>query len=162
MLWLDMGLGKTIITLTSIAHLIRQQFLRGVLIVAPIRVVRLVWRQEALKWEHTRQLKFSVVMGDKDQRTHALMRPADIYLINYENLKWLTEALQTYFIRKDRPIPFNGIVWDEISKMKNSTTERVKAFRRIANEFVWTTGLTGTPASNGYKDLHGQIGRAHV
>ena len=157
MLWLDMGLGKTIITLTSIAHLIRQQFLRGVLIVAPIRVVRLVWRQEALKWDHTKHLRFSVVMGDKDQRTHALMRPADVYLINYENLKWLTEAIQTYFIRKDRPTPFNGIIWDEISKMKNSTTERVKAFRRIANEFVWTTGLTGTPASNGYKDLHGQF-----
>ena len=157
MLWLDMGLGKTVITLTSLAHLIRTQFLKGVIIVAPIRVIRLVWRQEALKWEHTKHLKFSMITGTKDQRTRALLRPADVYLINYENLGWLSETLQTYFVKKDRPMPFNGIIWDEISKMKNSATNRVKAFRKIADQFAWTTGLTGTPASNGYKDLHGQF-----
>ena len=157
MLWLDMGLGKTVITLTSIAHLVKTQFLRGVIIVAPIRVIRLVWRQEAAKWEHTKHLRFSMVAGTKDQRTRALLRPADVYMINYENLGWLAETLQTYFVKKDRPMPFNGIVWDEISKMKNSATNRVKAFRKIADKFDWTTGLTGTPASNGYKDLHGQF-----
>lgn len=157
MLWLDMGLGKTVITLTSLAHLIRTQFLKGVIIVAPIRVIRLVWRQEALKWEHTKHLKFSMITGTKDQRTRALLRPADVFLINYENLGWLSETLQTYFVKKDRPMPFNGIIWDEISKMKNSATNRVKAFRKIADQFAWTTGLTGTPASNGYKDLHGQF-----
>ena len=157
MLWLDMGLGKTVITLTTLAHLIRTQFLRGVIIVAPIRVIRLVWRQEAAKWEHTRHLRFNMVTGTKDQRTRALLRPADVYLVNYENLGWLAETLQTYFVKKDRPMPFNGIIWDEISKMKNSSTNRVKAFRKIADKFDWTTGLTGTPASNGYKDLHGQF-----
>lgn len=157
MLWLDMGLGKTAVTLTSLAHLINSGFLTGVIIVAPIRVIRLVWRQEALKWEHTKHLNFSMVTGTKDQRTRALLRPADIYLINYENLGWLAETLQTYFVKKDKPMPFNGIVWDEISKMKNSATNRVKAFRKIADKFEWTTGLTGTPASNGYKDLHGQF-----
>ena len=157
MLWLDMGLGKTVITLTSLAHLLRTGFLRGVIIVAPIRVIRLVWRQEAVKWEQTKHLKFSMVTGTKDQRTRALLRPADVYLINYENLGWLAETLQTYFVKKDRPLPFNGIIWDEISKMKNSSTNRVKAFRKIADKFDWTTGLTGTPASNGYKDLHGQF-----
>jgi SNF2 family DNA or RNA helicase len=156
MLWLDMGLGKTVITLTSLSHLLNTQFLRGVIIVAPIRVIRLVWRQEAAKWEHTKHLKFSMVVGTKDQRTRALLRPADVYLINYENLRWLAETLQTYFIKKDRPLPFNGIVWDEISKMKNSSTDRVKAVRKILDKFNWSTGLTGTPASNGYKDLHGQ------
>ena len=156
MLWLDMGLGKTVITLTSIAHLLTVGFLRGVIIVAPIRVVRRVWRQEAEKWNHTHQLRFSVVTGTKDQCTRALLRPAEIYLINYENLGWLAETLQTYFISKNRPMPFNGIVWDEISKMKNSSTNRVKSFRKIASHFNWTTGLTGTPASNGFKDLHGQ------
>lgn len=156
MLWLDMGLGKTVITLTSIAHLLTVGFLRGVIIVAPIRVVRLVWRQEAEKWNHTHQLRFSVVTGTKDQRTRALLRPAEIYLINYENLGWLAETIQTYFVSKNRPMPFNGIVWDEISKMKNSSTNRVKSFRKIASHFNWTTGLTGTPASNGFKDLHGQ------
>ena len=157
MLWLDMGLGKTVITLTSLAHLIRTQFLKGVIIVAPIRVIRLVWRQEAVKWEHTKHLRFSMITGTKDQRTRALLRPADVYMINYENLGWLAETLQTYFVKKDRPMPFNGIIWDEISKMKNSATNRVKAFRKIADKFDWTTGLTGTPASNGYKDLHGQF-----
>jgi len=157
MLWMDMGLGKTVITLTAIAHLINTGFLRGVVIVAPIRVIRLVWRQEAAKWGHTKHLKFSMVTGTKDQRTRAILRPADIYLVNYDVLGWLAETLQTYFVKKDRPIPFNGIVWDEISKMKNSATTRVKAFRKIDNRFEWTTGLTGTPASNGYKDLHGQF-----
>jgi SNF2 family DNA or RNA helicase len=157
MLWLDMGLGKTVITLTTIAHLVRTQFLGAVIIVAPIRVIRLVWRQEAAKWEHTKHLRFSMITGTKDQRTRALLRPADVYLVNYENLKWLAETIQTYFIKKDRPLPFNGIVWDEISKMKNSATDRVKATKKILDHFVWSTGLTGTPASNGYKDLHGQF-----
>jgi SNF2 family DNA or RNA helicase len=157
MLWLDMGLGKTVITLTSLAHLIKTQFLRGVIIVAPIRVIRLVWRQEAAKWEHTKHLRFSMVTGTKDQRTRALLRPADVYMINYENLGWLAETLQTYFVKKDKPMPFNGVVWDEISKCKNSATNRVKAVKKILDQFDWTTGLTGTPASNGYKDLHGQF-----
>ena len=156
MLWLDMGLGKTPITLTSIAHLLACSFLRGVVIVAPIRVIRLVWRQEALKWQHTKHLTFSMLTGTKDQRTRALLRPANIYLVNYENLGWLAETLQTYFISKQRPLPFDGVVWDEISKCKNSTTERVKATRKILPHFKWATGLTGTPASNGYQDLHGQ------
>jgi len=157
MLWLDPGLGKTAITLTSIAHLIKCGYLRGVVIVAPIRVCRLVWRQEAAKWAHTNHLTFSMVVGDKDQRTRALLRQADVYLINYDNLGWLAETLHTYFIKKSKPLPFNGLVWDEISKMKNSSTQRVKSFRRVAEHFDWTTGLTGTPASNGYKDLHGQF-----
>ena len=156
MLWLDPGLGKTAITLTTIAHLINTGFLRSVVIVAPIRVCRLVWRQEAAKWAHTQHLTFSMLMGDKDQRTRALLRPANVYLVNFENLGWLADTLKTYFIDKSLPIPFNGVVWDEISKCKNSTTQRVKSFLKIENHFDWTTGLTGTPASNGYKDLHGQ------
>ena len=155
-LWLDMGLGKTAITLTSISNLIGCGFLTSVMIVAPIRVCRLVWRQEAAKWSHTAHLKFSMVMGTKDQRTRALMQKADIYLINNENLGWLAETLHTYFIGKNKPLPFNGVVWDEISKMKNSATQRVKSVKKILPHFVWRTGLTGTPASNGYQDLHGQ------
>ena len=162
MLWLDMGLGKTPITLTSIAHLLATAYLRGVVIVAPIRVIRLVWRQEALKWSHTKHLTFSMLTGTKDQRTRALLRPANIYLVNYENLGWLAGVLQTYFISKNRPLPFDGLVWDEISKCKNSTTDRVRAVfnaqrnHNVLDHFRWITGLTGTPASNGYKDLHGQ------
>lgn len=156
MLWLDMGLGKSVVTLTSIKHLIDTGHLRSVIIVAPIRVVKLVWRQEAAKWAHTKDMTFSLLTGTRDQRTRALMRPANVYLTNHENLGWLAEVLHTYFISKGRPLPFNGIVWDEISKMKNSTTNRVKSFLKIIEHFDWATGLTGTPASNGYKDLHGQ------
>ena len=155
-MWLDPGLGKTAITLTSISNLIGCGFLTSVLIVAPIRVCRLVWRQESAKWVHTAGLKFSMVMGTKDQRTRALMQQADIYLINNENLGWLAETLHTYYISKNKPLPFNGVVWDEISKMKNSATQRVKSVKKILPHFVWRTGLTGTPASNGYQDLHGQ------
>jgi len=156
MMWLDMGLGKTVITLTSIAYLRKLGVLRGVIIVAPIRVCKMVWRQEALKWEHTKHLTFSLVTGNKDSRTRAMMQPADVYLVNYENLKWLSSFLHTYFLAYNKPSPANGIVWDEVSKCKNSTTNRVKAFLKIEQCFDWTTGLTGTPASNGYKDLHGQ------
>ena len=156
-LWLDMGLGKTAITLTSIAHLINVGYLKAVVIVAPIRVCRLVWRQEAAKWEHTKHLKFSMLLGTRDQRTRALMKPdTNVYLVNFENLGWLAETLHTYFISKDRPVPMDGLVWDEISKCKNSATQRVKSVKKILKYFKWRTGLTGTPASNGYKDLHGQ------
>jgi SNF2 family DNA or RNA helicase len=156
MIFADMGLGKTAMTLTSASHLIDTGFLKAVIIVAPIRVIRLVWRKEAAKWSHTKHLTFSMVVGDKDQRTRALLRPANIYLTNYENLEWLASTLNTYFVKKGRDLPFDGIVFDEISKCKNSSTNRVRAFRKIENHFKWTTGLTGTPASNGVKDLHGQ------
>jgi len=157
MLWLDMGLGKTVVTLTSINHLLGTGHLRGCLIVAPIKVIRLVWKQEALKWGHTKDLKFVSLLGNRDQRTRALLRPGQIFLINYENIKWLAETLHQYFIKKGKPIPFNGVVWDEVSKMKNSGTKRVRSIKYILDHFEWSTGLTGTPASNGYKDLHGQF-----
>ena len=80
-----------------------------------------------------------------------------MYLVNYENLGWLAETLNTYFVSKNKPLPFDGIVWDEISKCKNSATQRVKSVRKILPAMKWCTGLTGTPASNGYKDLHGQF-----
>ena len=155
-MWMDMGLGKTVVTLTSISYLVGCGHLNAVVIVAPIRVCRLVWRQEALKWAHTKHLTFSMVVGTKDQRTRALLRPANVYLINYENLGWLAETLNTYFVSKGKQLPFDGLVWDEISKMKNSSTDRVKSVKKILSHFKWRTGLTGTPASNGYKDLHGQ------
>lgn len=157
MLWLDPGLGKTVTTLTSINYLLQVGYLNAVLIVAPIRVCRLVWRQEAANWSHTKDLTFSLVMGDKEQRTRALLRPANCYVINYENMRWLSEAINTYYVSKGRPPPFDGIVWDEVSKMKNSSTDRVKSIRKIIPSMKWITGLTGTPASNGFKDLHGQF-----
>jgi SNF2 family DNA or RNA helicase len=155
-LWMDMGLGKTAVTLTSADYLIKCGYLKAVLVVAPIRVCRLVWRQEAVKWIHTQHLKFSMLVGDRDQRTRSLTKQADVFLINYENLEWLAETLHTYYLSKGLPLPFDGIVFDEITKCKNSTTNRVKALRKVLPFFKWRTGLTGTPASNGFKDLHGQ------
>lgn len=157
MMWMDMGLGKTIVTLSSINYLRQVGHVNAILVVAPIRVCRLVWRAEAAKWEHTKDLTFSMILGTRDQRTRALLQKADIYLVNYENLHWLSETLQTYFISKSKPLPFEGIVWDEISKCKNSSTERVKSVKKLIPSMKWITGLTGTPASNGYKDLHGQF-----
>jgi len=154
--WMDPGLGKTVVTLTSIIQLLDSRILSGVLIVAPLRVCKMVWRQEALKWDHTNKLKFSVITGDRDQRMRMLMQKADVYLISYDNLRWLVEAINKYIIGANRPMPFDGVVFDEISKCKNSSTERVKALLKILPKFHWRTGLTGTPASNGYKDLHGQ------
>lgn len=156
-LWLDMGLGKTVITLNSITQLIGMGYLKAVIIVAPIRVCRLVWKQEAAKWSHTQGLKFSSILGTPDQRSRALMdRSAQVYMINYENLKWLAEVLHTHYISKGKELPFEGIVFDEISKCKNSATKRVSALMKVLPNIKWATGLTGTPASNGYKDLHGQ------
>lgn len=157
-LWVSMGLGKTVVTLTSISNLKFLGVLNKVIVVAPLRVCRMVWRQEALKWSHLKHLKFSMVLGDRDKRSRALLHEdADIYLVNYENLEWLASAIKTYYIDKGRPVPFNGLVWDELSKMKNSTTHRVRAMMKVINHFDWITGLTGTPASNGFKDLHGQF-----
>ena len=129
MLWMDIGLGKTAVTLTSVAHLIRTGYLRSVIVVAPIRVCRLVWRQEATKWAHLSDLTFAMVMGTKDQRVRALLRPANIYVTNYENLGWLAENLQTYFIKKGLQMPFDGIVYDEVDKMKNSGTSESRRSR---------------------------------
>lgn len=155
-LWLDMGLGKTVITLSSITHLINQGHIKSALIVAPVRVCRMVWKQEASKWSHTKHLRFVPILGTKDSRLRGLKTKGDIYLINYENIKWLSDILVKYFINKGVKLPFDAVVWDELSKMKNSSSQRSKAFRRITPHMKWRTGLTGTPASNGIKDLHGQ------
>lgn len=157
MIWMDPGLGKTAVTLTSVKYLLEQSFVHGVLVVAPLRVCRLVWTQEAKKWAHTHSMTFSMIMGTKDQRIRALMKKSDIYITNYENIGWLSDALHQYFISKGKALPFNGVIWDEVSKMKNSNTQRVRSIRKILSHLKWTTGLTGTPASNGYKDLHGQF-----
>jgi len=157
-LWLGMGLGKTAITLTAINHLINVgYFTKSVLIIAPKRVIQTVWHQEALKWEHLQSLTFSKMVGNPDQRIRALIAPAKIHLISYDNLGWLSETLKTYYIDRGHPSCFEGVVFDEISKMKNSTTNRVKAFLKIQPYMKWSTGLTGTPVGNGYKDLHGQF-----
>ena len=161
MLWLDMGLGKTVVTLTAIDYLLRTGQISRVLVVAPLRVCQTVWRQEALEWSHLRHLEhaFSYALGTKKHREKAIWDSAPIHLINYENLTWLSEEMQHFCPITDpwlRPYPYDMIVWDEVSKMKHSTTGRGKSARHIWPRVLRKVGLTGTPASNGVINLHGQ------
>jgi SNF2 family DNA or RNA helicase len=175
MLWLQMGLGKTPITLTTIVDRMRAGHVKKVLIFGPLRVIQAVWAREARKWEHTKHLRFSVMHGSAEKRERALFADADIYLCNYENMNWLAEKLLHYYITQGRDLPFEMVVYDEVSKMKNSTSMRMKGgkrdridkwghstaikvhgWKKIIPHFKYRTGLTGTPASNGYMDLHGQ------
>lgn len=175
MLWLQMGLGKTPITLTTIVDRMRAGQVQKTLIFGPLRVIQAVWAREARKWSHTQHLRFSVMHGTKDKRLRALFAEADVFLCNYENMNWLAEQLDHYYLSQDKPLPFQKVVYDEVSKMKNSNTRRmaggnrdrkdkfgnshkikVTGWRKILPHFQYRTGLTGTPASNGYLDLFGQ------
>ena len=150
MLWLDIGLGKTIISLTAIEYLMDAYKIRSALVLGPLQVIESVWAQEAAKWNHTRRLTFSMVRGTPKERLQALQTPADVYLTNYEQIQWLAGALQ------EVPIPFAMVVFDEISKMKTSTAKRVRAFGNLLPHCTYRVGLTGSPAANGLIDLHGQ------
>lgn len=176
MLWLQMGLGKTAITLTSIVDRMRAGQVQKTLVFGPLRVIQSVWSREASKWSHTKDLRFSVVHGNKDKRTRALFADADVFTCNYENMNWLAETLDHYYLSQGRPLPFQMVVYDEVSMLKNSTTKRMgggnrikhdawgnpykiklTGWRNLIDQFQFRTGLTGTPASNGYLDLHGQF-----
>ncbi len=160
MLFLDMGLGKTPVTLHAIMERFDLLQLSGVLVVAPLRVCQTVWRQEAVKWARTKGLKFSLIHGDETARRRALATPANVYLTNFENLKWLSEEILGRYISRGKYPPFNMLVLDEISKMKNtrvqSGAERGQALLKLLPYFPYRMGLTGTPASNGLQDLFGQ------
>lgn len=161
MLFLDMGLGKTVVALSAIAKLLDQYKVYGVIIVAPLRVCQTVWRQEALKWEHTKHLKFSPILGSVDDRVRGLMTPADIYLVNFDNLVWLQQEIEFRFLRKKKRPPFNMLVIDELSKVKNTRVrqgaQRGRALLQLRPYTPYRVGLTGTPASNGMLDLFGQV-----
>lgn len=146
------------------------------LIFGPLRVIQAVWARESRKWSHTNHLRFSVIHGTKEKRGRALFAEADIYLINYEAMNWLAETLDHYYLSQGKPLPFEMVVYDEVSKLKNSTSLRMNGgkrdrkdnhgneytivktgWRKLLGHFKYRTGLTGTPASNGYLDLHGQF-----
>lgn len=144
---LDMGLGKTVITLTAIDKLINDEFLiRKVLVVAPLRVARSTWPNEIKKWDHLQNLKYSVVLGTPKERMAALSADADIYIINRENLPWLLQQDKTY-------LDFDMAVLDELSSFK-AASKRTKAFLKLRPRLKRVIGLTGTPSSNGLMDLH--------
>ncbi len=176
MLWLQMGLGKTPITLTVIVDRMKAGQVKKTLVWGPLRVIQAVWHREARKWSHTRHLRFSIIHGSENQRKRALFADADVYLINYENMNWLADQLMHYYVSQGKPLPFQFAVYDEVSKLKNSTTKRMAGgkrdrtdkwgqthavkltgWRKLVDKFKFRTGLTGTPSSNGYIDLHGQF-----
>ena len=150
MLILEMGLGKSCISLTAILDLMFDSFdVSKVLVIAPLRVAKTVWPEERDNWEHAHFLKMSVVVGSAKQREAALKAPADIYVVNRENVKWLVDFLEKRHI----PWPFDMVVIDELSSFKNHQSQRWKALRKVRPRIKRMVGLTGTPASNGLLDL---------
>lgn len=247
MLWLDMGLGKTVITLTTIDYRMRQNEISKALIFGPLRVIHTVWEKEARKWEHLKHLRFQIIHGSENKKEQRLFNnDVDIHLINYENMAWLASTLDRYFLSQQKKLPWQMVVYDEVTKVKKSNTVRMsggkkrlkkswsvemrtldgifvlkdhcfhrgdsilfeksincldvskeyfvkhitkdkfslhhdlkspsiplplmnytgklivrktkilKGWNSILTDFSYRTGLTGTPAPNGYVDLHGQ------
>ncbi len=151
-LFLDMGLGKTVITLTALQELMLDRFeISKVLVIAPLKVAENVWESEIRKWNHLKGLKLSKVLGTEKQRIEALRTNADIYVINRENTEWLVKH---YGVNK---WPFDMVVVDELSSFKSSKAKRFRALRKIRPKLKRFVGLTGTPSPNGYLDLWPQM-----
>ncbi len=150
-LLLDMGMGKTAITLTAVEQLVYDYFsVRKVLVIAPLRPALETWPTEIEKWDHTKHMSYSVVIGTKQERLGALDRDADVYIINRENVQWLVD-----FYRKKWP--FDMVVIDELSSFKSSKAQRFRALRKVRPYISRIVGLTGTPSPNGLLDLWPQM-----
>lgn len=154
-LFLDMGLGKTVTTLTALRDLMLDELtVSKVLVIAPLRVARDTWPAEIQKWDHLADLDCSVIVGDLKTRTAALNTSALIYVVNRENVKWLVE----YYEKNGRHWDFDCVVIDELSSFKNYQSQRFKYLRKIRPFVKRWIGLTGTPTSNGLMDLWAEIG----
>lgn len=150
-LFLDMGLGKTVITLTAINDLkFNRWAVSRCLVVAPKKVAEATWSHEAEKWDHLRHLKIIPVLGSLKKRVQALHTPGDIWVINRENVPWLVEYFRNNW-------PFDMVVLDESSSFKNPQSKRFKAMKLVMSRIARLVLLTGTPAPNGLEDLWAQI-----
>lgn len=150
-LLLEMGLGKTISTLTAIDQVLYDYFdSYKILVIAPLRVAEDTWSTEVDKWTHTKDLTVSKILGTAKQREAALQVKADIYIINRENVVWLVD-----FYRKRWPFDF--VIIDELSSFKSHGSQRFKALRKVRPLIKKIVGLTGTPAPNGLLDLWSQV-----
>ena len=145
-MFLDMGLGKTVITLTVLRYLLFTGTIRRVIVVAPLRVAQNVWPAEIDKWDHLQALRYSVVVGTEIERKAALRAPADIYIINRENVQWLIE-------KSGLPFDFDTVIIDELSSFKSHQAKRFKSLLKVRPNIKRIVGLTGTPATNGLMDL---------
>lgn len=147
--FLSMGLGKTSITLTALNDLLFDSFcVHKVLVVAPLRVARNTWSDEAQKWDHLKDLKYSIAVGTEKERLAALDAKADIYIINRENVVWLTEHVK---------FDFDMVVIDELSSFKDHNSKRFKALMKVRPKVKRIVGLTGTPSGNGLMDLYAEF-----
>ena len=152
-LLLEMGLGKTVITMTAIQELMYDSFdVSRALIIAPKRVAEDTWTREHEKWDHLKDLRISKVLGTEQQRLSALAADADIYVIGRDNVKWLVETYQ-----RRKKWPFDMIVVDELSSFKNPQAQRFRALRKVLPHTKRVVGLTGTPSPNGLMDLWAEI-----
>jgi len=150
-LFLDMGLGKTVSTLTAVNELIYNRFqVSKVLVIAPKKVAEATWSQEAAKWDHLKMLRLSSVLGSAQRRIRALATPADVYVTNRENVVWLVD-----YYRNDWP--FDMVVLDESSSFKNPQAKRFKALKLVRSRIGRIVELTGTPAPNSLMDLWAQV-----
>lgn len=149
-LFLEMGLGKSVSTLTAISDLRDSFSIHKVLIIAPLRVSNSVWAQEVQKWQHLKSLSVSVCTGSEKKRLSALQMDADVYVINRENVEWLVNLYHKNW-------PFDMLVIDESSAFKNATTKRFKALRKILPSTEYMVLLTGTPSPNSLLDLWAQM-----
>ena len=148
---LDMGMGKTSIVLTAIMMLMFERFeVSRVLIIAPLRVARNTWPAEIRKWDHLKDLRYSVIVGSAAERKKALAADADIYIINRENVPWLVEETGSTFT-------FDMVVIDELSSFKNWQSKRFRSFMKVRPKVSRVVGLTGTPSSNGLMDLFAEF-----
>jgi SNF2 family DNA or RNA helicase len=149
---LEMGLGKSVITLTAIFDLTLDSFeIRKVLVIAPLRVARDIWPAEIEKWDHLKGLTCSVAIGNEAQRKAALLKKAQVYIINRENIDWLVN-------KSGLPFDFDMVVIDELSSFKDNGSKRFKALRKVRPGVRRVVGLTGTPSANGLMDLWAEIG----
>lgn len=150
-LFLDMGLGKTVTTLTAVKELKYNRFqVRRVLIIAPKKVAEGTWTKEAAKWDHTKMLRVSPVLGSQTKRIRALNTPADLYIINRENVVWLVDYYRNAW-------PFDMVVVDESSSFKSHSAKRFKALASVGSYIDRLVELTGTPSPNGLDDLWAQV-----
>ena len=146
-LFLDCGLGKTVIALSAIFDLTLDSFqIRKVLIIAPLRVARDTWPAEVEKWDHLQGLTYSVAVGTEVERKAALMQKAQVYLINRENVPWLIEG-------SGLPFDYDMVVIDELSSFKSHQAKRFKSLMKVRPGIRRVVGLTGTPSANGLMDL---------
>jgi len=149
-LFLDMGLGKTVTTLTAIDELLFLGEVNKVLVIAPLRVAEDTWSTEIDKWDHLKNLRISKILGNPNQRLRAINTPADIYVTNRENVEWLVNELFAKW-------PFDMVVIDELSSFKSSKAIRFRALKKVRPYFKRIVGLTGTPAPNSLIDLWPQV-----